>query len=464
MLLKIIKSSIIICISALICSCDKNEEAAKQFVYDFLQASFEENDSLIKARYPYFSLLQRSHVKVNPKDLELQDIDIFDFRSEKSSKNSEKYRKKYGKITFDSDTLDKVYVFTFTGIRKCRFEVYLKGDKFDLNSYNFYKPKENRVAFKTQGVYPLNNLPFEVLLQLDTLCDNDSQNKSIISYYFLEVLSTSLKMATILNGNKDSLDYYYPEAVNFDAIRTIDIKNIKSFNLIVHLRANNNGNYFETEYRFNNGETSETSYFFIINSTDSDPKKWNICNSKGFYSFEEDFKYLQNENTSISRMDLALMYDVEIFNLISEEKKRIDEEKKLENEKIAKREKYARIGLVIRNIEMKKGHDREGYPTSGIAFSIFNPTQKTIKYVIANVIGINGVGDATTYNKELRGIGPIDPQNGGSYDFSDAFRDPNGIIEDFNIRFKVIYTDGSSKNINPKDAFPDIDFSESLWF
>lgn len=124
--------------------------------------------------------------------------------------------------------------------------------------------------------------------------------------------------------------------------------------------------------------------------------------------------------------------------------------------------KYKKVGLIITEIKMTRGCDKDGDATKGIEFSIFNPTDKTIKYVVVFCAPVNGVGDVMGYEKTCRGIGPVTPHNYGSWSFDDVFYDKNDIIDDLKGYFRVIYTNGSSKDVRIKDAYVD-DFKSS-WF
>lgn len=124
--------------------------------------------------------------------------------------------------------------------------------------------------------------------------------------------------------------------------------------------------------------------------------------------------------------------------------------------------KYKKVGLIITKVKMTRGTDKDGDATKGIDFTIFNPTDKTIKYVVAVCAPVNGVGDVMGYEKTCRGIGPVAPHNYGSWSFDDVFLDRNDIIDDLRGYFRVIYTNGSSKNIRINDAYVD-DFKTS-WF
>ena len=124
--------------------------------------------------------------------------------------------------------------------------------------------------------------------------------------------------------------------------------------------------------------------------------------------------------------------------------------------------KYANIGLIISNIEMTRGTNSDGVATKGIKFTVFNPTHKTIKYVIVNVHAVNQFNDRVSYNERLRGMGPIASHEYGSWDFNDVFTDKNDIIDDLNVSIQVEYTNGSTKTVRLKDACVS-DFKTS-WF
>ncbi len=123
--------------------------------------------------------------------------------------------------------------------------------------------------------------------------------------------------------------------------------------------------------------------------------------------------------------------------------------------------KYANIGLIITDLQMTRG-SKNGVRTKGIKFSVFNPTHKTIKYVIANMHAVNKFNDRMSYDQRCRGIGPVDSHDYGSWDFNDVFDDENDVIDDLMVSFTVVYTNGTSKLIRWKDAYVS-DFKAS-WF
>ncbi|MDE7472791.1 MAG: hypothetical protein K2M68_04305 [Muribaculaceae bacterium] len=124
--------------------------------------------------------------------------------------------------------------------------------------------------------------------------------------------------------------------------------------------------------------------------------------------------------------------------------------------------KYANVGLIITKLKMTRGTNSNGVATKGIEYTIFNPTHKTIKYVIANIQAVNKFNDRISYEQRCRGMGPIDSHDYGTWDFNDVFDDKNDVIDDLLVSFQVVYTNGSSKTIRWKDAYVS-DFKSS-WF
>ena len=124
--------------------------------------------------------------------------------------------------------------------------------------------------------------------------------------------------------------------------------------------------------------------------------------------------------------------------------------------------KYANIGLIITELEMTRGKDEDGVSTKGIKYCIFNPTNKTIKYVIVHCYPVNGVGDTMGYPQNCRGIGPVGAHEVGAWSFDDVFTDRNDVIDDLSVSFTVVYKNGSSKSVKWKNAYVN-DFKAS-WF
>lgn len=86
-------------------------------------------------------------------------------------------------------------------------------------------------------------------------------------------------------------------------------------------------------------------------------------------------------------------------------------------------------------------------------FVVYNPTQKTIKYLWFTVVGFNPVGDKVidrvkgVSNITLKGVGPIEKDESGTYEFDYVwFTD---MVETFKIiSIKVQYMDNTIKTIS----------------
>lgn len=124
--------------------------------------------------------------------------------------------------------------------------------------------------------------------------------------------------------------------------------------------------------------------------------------------------------------------------------------------------KYANIGLIINEVTMTRGQNDDGINAKGVSFSVFNPTHKTIKYVVVTMHAVDRFGDRLSYDQRCRGIGPVESHNYGSWSFDAVFPDKNDVIDDLSVVFQVVYTNGSSKTVRLNDARVS-NFKES-WF
>ena len=90
---------------------------------------------------------------------------------------------------------------------------------------------------------------------------------------------------------------------------------------------------------------------------------------------------------------------------------------------------------------------------TGLRIEVHNPTKKTIKYIWFTFVGVNAVDDVVGGVHTVRAIGPIKPDEGGSYRFEYVWM--TDIIESARMRqIKVQYMDGSVKVIaQPTKAF-----------
>ena len=107
--------------------------------------------------------------------------------------------------------------------------------------------------------------------------------------------------------------------------------------------------------------------------------------------------------------------------------------------------KYKSIGILLENCKIYG----DEYST-GFEVKVTNMSNKTIKYIIFNIVGLNSVKDKVkykgTYIQETRGIGPISPLETAYYDFEHLWW--TDIVEYFDIQsINIEYTDGTKKQI-----------------
>jgi len=96
--------------------------------------------------------------------------------------------------------------------------------------------------------------------------------------------------------------------------------------------------------------------------------------------------------------------------------------------------------------------ESEHTEATGFKLEVYNPTQKTIKYIRVELMGMNAVDDPVRDRfggsavKRVRGIGPIEPRDFGTYTFKHLwFTDAVEWAKLVSLR--VDYMDGTSKTI-----------------
>lgn len=174
---------------------------------------------------------------------------------------------------------------------------------------------------------------------------------------------------------------------------------------------------------------------------------------KGRYSWENktikksadaDFLKSKGEDGKTQRFNVAAEYDdVNTAIWIGKLQAAIDDY----NKEIAYKKKnqifITGIGYVF---------DSNEYSHSfGMRFDIYNCFSKTIKYVEFTLTNYNAVGDVQRddighSSRIVRGIGPIDPADGGRFSWDDIFWDARGVIEKTKLtNIKFIFKDGTTK-------------------
>lgn len=174
-------------------------------------------------------------------------------------------------------------------------------------------------------------------------------------------------------------------------------------------------------------------------------KKYYIIESKGkkvminarYIKIDNDLNFDEVSNTT---QNLKYKRAVELYT------EDLNDNEKKEFQSYIKQQQA--VGIILLDYSIEDVSE----VTDGVTakFEVFNPTNKTIKYLTFYVSGINPVGDAV-YNvrqhsniSEFKGVGPIKPNESAYYEWEYAwFTD---VVETLKIKkVKIQYMDGSTK-------------------
>ena len=178
-----------------------------------------------------------------------------------------------------------------------------------------------------------------------------------------------------------------------------------------------------------------------------------IYNNKPYFIEKEDLNTVDDSIYSkISEMDIELK---EKFKKNATETANILHIEKL-NDAINFLKKCAPKGLTVFNWSY---YDESEYTDGTSAeVTVYNPTKKKIKYLWFTFIGYNAVNDVIidrlkgTSKITVRGIGPINPDESGTYKYDYVWH--TDLVDTAKIsQIKVQYMDGTFKTIlNPKEV------------
>ena len=125
---------------------------------------------------------------------------------------------------------------------------------------------------------------------------------------------------------------------------------------------------------------------------------------------------------------------------------------------------YKLKGLVI--LYWNKYDESEYTDGTDLTFNVYNPTNKTIKYISFTVIGYNAVNDVIVDRIKRRsrinvkGVGPIKPKESATYDFDYVWY--SDLVDTAKIsEINVLYMDGRSIKIqNAKSIMPKLSYED----
>ncbi len=161
-------------------------------------------------------------------------------------------------------------------------------------------------------------------------------------------------------------------------------------------------------------------------------------------SADANFLKTKGEEGIEQRFDAAVAYDeVQTEIWLSKLKSAIDDY----NKEVAYKKKY-QIFLTGIGYDFDNNEYRSRF---GMHFDIYNCFSKTIKYVEFTMTNYNAVGDVQKddlgrSSRTVKGIGPIEPEDGGRYSWDDIFWDDRDVIDKTKLtNVKFIFIDGTVK-------------------
>lgn len=187
--------------------------------------------------------------------------------------------------------------------------------------------------------------------------------------------------------------------------------------------------------------TINDSLAFVFSSAGTIADSYGVISTK---EAEDAVKALGE--TPYARNELS---DIQYINKLNNQVFSIEREK----ERKAKAAKYISQGVALISSRLSNGSDG----AKGVSFSALNTSNKTAKYIIMEVVGYNSVDDpvwSDGYLKRCRGIGPIAPGEGGSWDFNDIWEN-GSIVDSYEIKKLIIqFSDGTSKSVRLPQSLP----------
>ena len=200
---------------------------------------------------------------------------------------------------------------------------------------------------------------------------------------------------------------------------------------------NDSTGLFYGRYHYDNLNLEEQNIKFVDsqNSGTSYNPKWT--------SVDKDYLMSKKEEGARERFFAAFMYDKERTDrLIDDLRGRLQAY-------------HDRVTYLKKNqiFITKAGYNFDG-DQFGMDYTIYNCFGKTIKYVEITLTCYNAVGDVQrdyfgNSTKKVRGIGPIEPEDDGSYSWQKIFWDEYNVIRDCRITaVKFTFKDGTVRSFS----------------
>lgn len=201
---------------------------------------------------------------------------------------------------------------------------------------------------------------------------------------------------------------------------------------------------FVARFRYANLLMSAKNIEFLDTKTSTIVGKYSWDNNKVKTSEDADYLKRKGEEGKEQRFNVAADYDDVQTNLYIERIKAVIDNY---NREVAYKKKNQ---IFITGIGY--AFDSNEYSNRfGMRFDVYNCFSKTIKYVEFTMTNYNAVGDVQRddmgrSSMTVRGIGPIEPEDGGRYSWDDIFWDDRDVISKTRLtNVKFIFKDGTTR-------------------
>lgn len=317
----------------------------------------------------------------------------------------------------------------------------------NMPSYDIYITKPEFLRCKVSGGDFRVNIqgsssPYTDYI-IETMCKINAQGNNGENYVFNPIKSLDITSVTpiILTGEEYENQY---------CDESFDNLNFPfSFNVIPGLASDKKGGVYQAINPMNSYQIPDAyigGEVILIGDICEvkEEKYYKAClNGKAFFIKDTDVIL---DNRSKSRLDSLCSQPQHIRNKFFKYQVALSKAMYLDRikEAIDKVDSYSQYGIAIPRWEV---YDESEYTDgTGISISFYNPTEQIVKYITISFQGYNAVDDPVGSLVTKKCIGPIEPEEGASYNFEYAwFTD---IVEYAKIKsIKVQYKNGKIKTI-----------------
>ncbi|MBO7051248.1 MAG: hypothetical protein J6W24_01110 [Prevotella sp.] len=249
------------------------------------------------------------------------------------------------------------------------------------------------------------------------------------------------EIADSIENSKIRLAKALDEATFEDGDRTINVYKGDTLAIFSYDSAEEK---FVARYHYGNLLFKPEKLEFLDTKTTTTEGRYSWERKTVFTSENAEFLKMKGEEGKEQRFIVAADYDDEQTKIwLGELKTAIDNYRK----DVAYKKKNQ---IFITGI----GYDYDSNEYSsrfGMYFDVYNCFSKTVKYVEFTMVNYNAVGDVQRddigrSSRTVRGIGPIEPGEGGRYSWDDIFWDDRNIIDKTRLtNVKFIFKDGTTK-------------------